>query len=77
MKSPKTLSVITIILGIIALVGLYFSRMAVRRIYQGNDPNLTLEWTIIRLSFVFSAAFVIMTLVTIWRWRKNVRLPEN
>ncbi len=71
MNTSKILIRISLTLGVITLIGLLFSAMALTDIYHNNEPNLNLEWNIVRISFLFTLMFVAMSLTTILRIRKK------
>ena len=61
----------TLTLGIITLIGLLFSALALMNIYHNNEPNLNMEWSIVRISFLFTIMFVALSFVTILRIREK------
>ena len=58
-------------LGVITLISLLFSALALMDIYHNNEPNLNMEWNIVRISFLFTLMFVALSLTTILRIRKK------
>jgi len=63
----KTLKYVAPILGFFALLGLILMYLALTDIYNHTEPNLDLEWTIVRISFNLSLIFTITSLVTFWK----------
>lgn len=71
MKTLKILSVVSFILGIITLISLLFSHLALTDIYHNIEPNLNTEWNAVRLSYLLTLIFVVISLITIWRLTKK------
>ena len=67
MNTSKILIRMTLTLGIITLIGLLFSALALMDIYHNNEPNINMEWNIVRISFLFTLMFVALSLITILR----------
>jgi len=63
----KTLKYLAPILGFFAFIGLILMFLALTDIYNNTEPNLDLEWTIVRISFNLSLIFTITSLVTFWK----------
>ena len=61
----KTLTTISIILGILTLLSILFSHLALTDIYHQTEPDLGLEWSIVRLGYLLTFIFIIIALVTI------------
>ena len=70
MNASKILIRMSLTLGVITLIGLLFATLALTDIYN-NEPNLNMEWNIVRISFLFSLMFVALSLITILRIRKK------
>jgi len=64
MNKLKKYSIITIFLSGISLVALLFSHLALTDIYHG-EINLSLEWTILRITSIIFLAFIMSTVLTI------------
>jgi hypothetical protein len=69
----KTLIVFTTVLGVLAFLGLIFSFLSLQDIYQGLEPDLTMEWSIVRMTFFLFLLFVPIALFTIWRLSQRVK----
>jgi hypothetical protein len=70
MDKLKSLKRMSFGLGIIVLIGLFSSVLALLDIYQNNEPDLNLEWNIIRVTFLFTLMYVIISLITILKIKK-------
>lgn len=58
------------VLGLLALMGIFFSFLALADIWQGEE-DLRLEWFILRIGFVVVIIFIItslFTLIRIWNF---------
>lgn len=63
----KTLKYLAPILGFFTLIGLILMFLALTDIYNNTEPNLDLEWAIVKISFYLSLIFTITALVTFWK----------
>ena len=70
MDKLKSLKRMSFGLGIIVLIGLFSSVLALLDIYQNNEPDLNLEWNIIRVTFLFTLMYVVISLITILKIKK-------
>jgi uncharacterized membrane protein len=70
MDKLKSLKRMSFGLGIIVLIGLFSSVLALLDIYQNNEPDLYLEWNIIRVTFLFTLMYVVVSLITISKIKK-------
>ncbi len=66
MKQLKTYSIVTIVFGIISIVGIIFSHLALTDIWHG-EPNLDMEWKIVQVSFFFIILFHVSTFITLYK----------
>jgi hypothetical protein len=73
MRSIKYLIMFTIFLGVLAFTGLIFSCLSLADIYQGLEPDLTLEWSIVRMTFFLNLLFVPAAIFTIQRLSQRVK----
>ncbi|MBL6657209.1 MAG: hypothetical protein ISR00_02210 [Flavobacteriales bacterium] len=73
MNTSKRLIRISLGLGIITLIALFFSVLALTDIYHNNESNLKMEWNIIRVSYLFTIIFVVISSITIWRVSKKLK----
>ena len=71
MNTSKILIRMSVTLGVITLICLIFSALALTDIYHSNEPDLNMEWNIVRISFLISLMFVAISLITILRIRKK------
>ena len=71
MNTLKILTVTSVVLGVIALLSLLFSHLALTDIYHNIEPNLNTEWNIVRASYFITLVFIVMSLTTIWRLKKT------
>lgn len=73
MNTSKRLIRISLGLGIVNLIALFFSVLALTDIYHNNESNLNVEWNIIRVSYLFTLMFVVISSITIWRVSKKLK----
>lgn len=71
MDTSKRLIRMSLALGIITLIGLIVSALALTDIYHNKEPNLNMEWNIVRISFLFTLMFVVISSITILRVKKK------
>ncbi len=71
MNTSKRLIRMSLALGIITLIGLFVSVFALTDIYHNNEPNLNMEWNIVRTSFLFTLMYVVISSITIWKVSKK------
>ncbi|MCX6564824.1 MAG: hypothetical protein NTW38_00100 [Candidatus Aminicenantes bacterium] len=71
MKNLKTLIRVTMGLGVLSLLGGVSSHLALTDINHGG-AELTLEWTILRVSALVFAAFIGLALLTLSRVLKKI-----
>ena len=71
MKTLKTLTVVSLILGIITLISMLFSHLALTDIYHNIEPNLNTEWNVVRVSSFSTLIFIVISLITIWKLSKK------
>jgi hypothetical protein len=71
MNTSKILIRMSLTLGVITLIGLLFSALALMDIYNNNEPNLNMEWNIVRISFLVCLMFVAISTITILKIRKK------
>jgi hypothetical protein len=64
-EAMKTLTTVSIILGILTLLSILFSHLALTDIYHHTEPDLGLEWNIVRLGYLLTFTFVVIALATI------------
>ncbi|MCB0727364.1 MAG: hypothetical protein R3A12_03715 [Ignavibacteria bacterium] len=65
MEKFKRLYRMTIAFGVITIISLLFSAFALHDIYYNKEPDLTLEWNIVKLSFIFIVIFIGLSISTI------------
>jgi hypothetical protein len=67
----KTLKILTSVLGIVTLIGLFFSYLALTDIYHNTEPNLDTEWNIVKATLLITLLFIITSLITISKSSKE------
>jgi len=70
MNKLKSLKRMSFGLGLIVLIGLFLSVLALLDIYHNNEPDLNLEWNIVRVTFLFTLMYVVISLITIFKIKK-------
>jgi len=63
----------SITLALIVFIGLVFSALALIDIAQNKEPDLSLEWMVVRVSYLFTVIYVAISSVTIIKLRKKDR----
>ncbi len=71
MGTLQKLTNLSLVLAVITLLGYFFSSLALMDIYHNNEPNLGLEWNIVRATFLFTLIFIAVSSVTIWKLKKK------
>ncbi len=66
MKFLKIQIYITMTLGVLSLIAGIFSHLALTDIGHG-EPDLTVEWTVLRVSALLFLMFLLLTLATLKR----------
>jgi hypothetical protein len=66
MKAQTFLTQVSIGLGVLSLVAVFFAHLALTDIYHG-EADVTLEWNIIRAAALVILAFIGLTLLTLGR----------
>ena len=59
MEKTKVNAVFTMVLTIIALIGIVLSHLALTDIYHGIEPDLETEWWIVRITLIFVVGLVV------------------
>ena len=57
----------TIAVGLMSLVSLIFTVLALSDIYAGVEPDLSTEWIVVRITFFLVPLFIALTAACIWR----------
>ena len=63
-------------LGMLTLISILFSVLALMDIYEGTEPNLDMEWNMLRLTFLIVLVFTSISMITIFKFSKNKRKKE-
>ncbi len=58
-------------LGAMAFVGLAFSFLALTDIYHAREPDLGVEWGVVRAAFFITFVFVVLASVTLLRLQRE------
>ena len=66
MKLLKTYSIVTIVFGIISVVGIIFSHLALTDIWHG-EPNTGTEWKVVQVAFFFIILFHVSAFITMYK----------
>ena len=79
MKRAKTYTVLTLFLSFFVLVGIVLSHLALTDIYHGIEPNLEMEWWVVRITFSLVLLLVIfLTFLSpkVFRITRNTRYAK-
>ena len=69
MFNSKAFVRLSIILGVFTFFSLILSSLALVDIYHGVEPDLTLEWNMVRVSLVITLFFSVISIITILKIR--------
>ncbi len=75
MKNLKTQIQITMVLGILSLLGGGIGHLALTDIYHG-EVDVSLEWNVLRIIALVFLAFTILTLFTLRRTLREFLNPQ-
>jgi len=64
LKKLRISIITTSLLGVVAFALFILERLALQDIWQAIEPDLSLEWSIVRLAFLPTVFFFISALVT-------------
>ena len=67
MQKIKRWALVTLGLGVLLIVSMLASHLALTDIWKGIEPNLSTEWSIVRVGFVFEVLFLISVYMMIRR----------
>lgn len=62
----RTARQVSLALGCLSVLGIVLALMALQDIYHG-EPDLTLEWSMVRISFLIIITFHGCALVALWK----------
>ena len=71
MKNLKTHAIVSIVLCVLVIIMGVFSFLALSDIYHGTEPDLTAEWWILRITFLFVGSLVLSTFFLTMRMIKK------
>jgi len=77
MNALERLSKISLTLGLITVAGLFFAALALNDIFHNIEPDLNMEWRIVRMSFLFTLMFVAMASATIFKFKKTLSVNDK
>ena len=69
--NSKTLIRMSLALCVIAIIGYLFSVLSLLDIYQNIEPDLTLEWNVVRAGFLFFLMYFVISGITILKMKKS------
>lgn len=69
--SIRTNANVALFLGVLALVGWVFAILALMDIGQGKEPNLALEWEVVRGAFLLLLASTVINILVAVRVRRR------
>ena len=67
MKVNKILAKVSLILGLLALIWLILSALALADINQNIEPNLNMEWVVVVITLPILLLFIVLSSITIFR----------
>ena len=71
MNNTNKLVRMSLALGGLTLIGLFFSALALSDIYKNVEPDLNMEWNVVRTTFLFTLMFVVLSSITILKIQKK------
>jgi len=73
MKKLKVSATVSLLLGILFVFGLLCTHLALTDIWHGTEPNLEVEWNVVRISFLIETLFLISAFITLAQVFKFVK----
>jgi uncharacterized membrane protein YhaH (DUF805 family) len=73
MQRLKIVSVITGIIGIVIVIGIVFTHLALTDIGHGTEPDLSAEWAIVRSFFGVLIVFLIVVFMLLSRLSMHLK----
>jgi hypothetical protein len=70
MKNTNGLRVITMSIGILSLMAMVFSHLALVDIFHGEE-NVSLEWLIVQVSAGILLLYICLSLFSLWKSRRT------
>lgn len=67
MQKIKRWALVTLGFGVLLIVSMLASHLALTDIWKGIEPNLSTEWGIVRVGFVFEVLFLFSVFMMIRR----------
>jgi hypothetical protein len=64
---PRTARQVSLVLGALSVAAIVLALLALQDIYHG-EPDLSLEWSAVRMSFLTIIAFHGFALFALWQW---------
>ena len=58
-------------LGFLTLIGWVLAAMALSDISHHTEPDLSMEWAVVRLSFFLTLFFLGISMPTLFQWLRN------
>ncbi len=71
MLAINKLTRMTIAVGLLTMVSLIFTVLALSDIYSGVETDLSTEWVVVRITFFLVPLFIALTMACIWRVNKR------
>lgn len=71
MKDDSKQIRMAIALGLLALTGMFFSTLALADIASGKEADLTMEWNIVRVSYLLNLMFIALSITLLVRAGKR------
>lgn len=68
--TPQRIRTLAILLGAASSIGIVLSWLALQDIFHAYEPDLSMEWSIVRVAFLVSIAFHATSLVALQRLNK-------
>lgn len=67
MKTLKISATLAGLLGVLAALSILFSHLALTDIWHASEPDLSMEWNILRLNFLVEVLFLGAVFVTLFQ----------
>lgn len=68
--TPQRIRDLAIWLGAVSSIGIVLSWLALQDIFHAYEPDLSMEWSIVRVALLVSVAFHAASLVALTRLRR-------
>lgn len=78
MKKFEKLALLSAFLGVVSLAGMVLAHLALTDIWHAAEADLSMEWSIVRMSFLLQGSFLLVaSLALALAWKRLRRCAAN